>query len=155
MCSIRIRPADRSDAERLTAVYRNAYRVNRELGFPMQAASVSEAEVVEWIQEHWLFVAVLNGEIVGVVRLEETDPDRVKLSRLGVHERQRGNGIGRRLVEHVEGVANDRGYGTIWLTTPEEHPYLPAYYRQQGYEKTAPYPLEHRSYDEVIMEKTL
>jgi len=155
MSIVEIRRADKSDAAELAAVYRNAYRVNRKLGFPMQAESATKAEVAEWIQEYWMFVALVDNELVGGVRLAETDPRRVKLSRLGVREQQRGNGIGIRLLTHAENAMQKRGYGTIWLTTPGEHPYLPSYYRQRGYEKTGPYPLDYRSYDEIVMEKEL
>lgn len=155
MSSVEIRTANTADAAALAAVYRNAYRVNRELGFPMKAETVDETAVSQWIREHWVYVAVTDGDIVGGVRVEATDPDRVKLSRLGVHEQHRRAGIGGQLVDHAEAAMRDRGYDTIWLTTPEEHPHLPAYYRQRGYEKTGEYPLDYRSYDEIVMEKPL
>lgn len=155
MSSVEIRSADKSDAEELAAVYRNAYQVNRELGFPMKAESASKTEVSTWIREYWVYVVVVNSDIAGGVRLAETDPHRVKLSRLGVHEQQRGEGIGSRLLEYAESSMRNRGYRTLWLTTPVEHPYLPAFYRERGFEKTGPYPLEYRSYDEVIMEKQI
>lgn len=83
----------------------------------------------EWIREYQVYVAVVDRDIVGGVRVEETESNRVKLSRLGVHEQQRGAGIGTRLLEYAEDSIKERGYSTIWLTTPEEHPRLPAYYR--------------------------
>jgi ribosomal protein S18 acetylase RimI-like enzyme len=150
-----IRRASVADAEDLAAVYRSAYRENRELGFPAKAESVTESEVAEWIRENRIFVAEIEDEVVGGVRLEATDPERVKLSRLGVHESRRGAGVGSSLLTHAEEAARDDEYGTIWLTTPEEHPYLPDLYRRRGYEQTEPYPLDYRQYDEVVMEKRL
>lgn len=150
-----IRRADISDADRLAAVYRNAYRENRELGFPAKAESASERDVAEWIREFRVFVAIVDEDIVGGVRIEETEPNRVKLSRLGVHERWQSEGIGSRLVEHAESAMREWGYRTIWLTTPEEHPCLPEFYRRRGYEETGLYPLDYRSYDEIVMEKQL
>ena len=95
------------------------------------------------------------GEIVGGVRLEATDPGRVKLSRLGVHEDWKGKGIGTALVDHAEAWARDAGHAVVWLTTPGDHPYLPDLYRRRGYERTGDYPLEYRNYDEIVMEKPL
>lgn len=148
-----IRQANTGDAESLAAVYQSAYRENRQLGFPAKAESATPETVVEWIADHELYVATIEGDIIGGVRLEETDSERVKLSRLAVREDEKGNGIGSRLVEHAESAVQTHGYVTIWLTTPENHPYLPEFYRSRGYKKTREYPLEYREYDEIIMEK--
>lgn len=155
MTEFDVRPATPEDADALAAVYRSAYRESRELGFPMKAASVSREEILEWLEESQVHVASAGGEVVAGVRLDVTDPDRVKLSRLGVHDDWKGEGIGSRLMAHAENRVRKQGYGTIWLTTPEDHPYLPEWYRRLGYEKTGPYPLEYRDYDEIILEKQL
>ena len=147
--------ATETDAKELAAVYRSAYRENRRLGFPAKAESATEQVVADWIREERLFVATLDGTVVGGVRLEETDPDRVKLSRLGVREEWKGIGVGSSLVAHAENAAREANYSRIWLTTPAEHPYLPDFYERRGYVKTEPYPLEYRDYDEVVMEKQL
>ncbi len=49
--------------------------------------------------------------------------------------------------------AAERGAEVVWLTTPPEHPSLPAFYRNRGYKRTRPYPLENRDYDEVVLER--
>lgn len=152
---MQLRPATESDADALAAVYHSAYRENRELGFPAKAETVAASTVREWIREHEVFVAVDDGDVIGGVRLETTDPGRAKLSRLGVHDDRKGEGVGRTLVEHVEAVAADAGHDVLWLTTPEGHPYLPDFYRDRGYERTGDYPLEYRDYDEMILEKRL
>ncbi|WP_225741165.1 GNAT family N-acetyltransferase [Halorussus halophilus] len=154
MCELAIRRATAADAKELTSVLHSAYRENRELGFPAKAESVTESEVAEWSQEARIYVAESDRELVGGVRLEETEPERVKLSRLGVHEDWKGEGVGSRLLSHAEEVVREEDYETIWLTTPESHPYLPELYRRRGYEETEPYPLEYREYDEVVMEKS-
>lgn len=151
----KIRQATVEDATSLAVVYRSAYRENRELGFPASAGSVTSPTVADWIRESRLSVATIDGDIVGGVRLELEATDRAKLSRFGVDESHKGGGIGSELLDHAEKQASDRGYTTIWLTTPEDHPYLPAFYRRRGYEKTGEYPLEAREYDEIVMEKQL
>ncbi|GAA0224709.1 GNAT family N-acetyltransferase [Haladaptatus pallidirubidus] len=153
MTELQIRRAAPADAERLVSVYRSAYRENRELGFPTKAESVTANELSEWIQEYRVYVAEVEGELVASVRLEATDSERVKLSRLGVHEERKGKGIGSRLLEYAEEVVQNGDYSTIWLTTPEKHPFLPELYRRRGYEETGKYPLEYREYDEIVLEK--
>lgn len=155
MTDVEIRRATATDAETLAEAYRSAYEENRELGFPAKAGSATESEVAEWIRESRVYVAEVDGETVGGVRLEATDPDRVKLSRFGVREDWKGEGIGSRILDYAERAIRDWGYSTVWLTTPGEHPFLPELYRRRGYEKTGPHPLDFREYDEIVMEKRL
>lgn len=155
MNDLRIRRATVADAEALTRVYHSAYRENRRLGFPAKAESVTEDEVAAWIREDRVYVAETANEVIGGVRLEVTDADRVKLSRLAVHESRKGAGVGSRLVDHAERAVRDWNYDTIWLTTPKDHPHLPGFYRRRGYEETGTYPLEYRDYDEIVMEKRI
>lgn len=114
---------------------------------------MTSTTVTDWIRERRVYVAEIDDEIVGGVRLETTGTDRIKLSRLGVHEDHKGEGIGSELLNHAEKRARNRGYASIHLTTPAEHPYLPAFYRHRGYQKTGEYSLEYREYDEIVMEK--
>lgn len=155
MDDLRIRPAATVDAAGLARVYRSAYAENRRLGFPAKAESATADDVAAWIREHAVFVATVDREVVGGVRLEETEPGRVKLSRLGVHERWKGKGIGSRLLDRAEAAARDHGYDAVWLTTPPDHPSLPDLYRERGYVAVGEYPLAYREYDEVRMEKSL
>lgn len=165
MTGLTVRPAEGSDAAALVRVYHSAYRENRELGFPMNAESVTEAEVREWIRDHTVLVAEDGdtvgcevddvGEVIAGVRLEATGEDRVKLSRLGVHEGRKGQGVGGQLLDRAEDRIREHGYGTVWLTTPPEHPFLPDFYRDRGYEKTGDHPLDFREYDEIVLEKRL
>ena len=155
MSDCQIRRATVADAAALARAYRSAYRENRELGFPAKAESATEAEVAEWIREHRVYVATVEGDVVGGVRLEATDDDRAKLSRLGVRGEWKGEGIGSRLLDRAERAVRECDRTTIWLTTPEEHPHLPEFYRSRGYEATEPYPLDFREYDEIVMEKRI
>jgi GNAT superfamily N-acetyltransferase len=155
MRSPAIRRATAADAERLAAVYRSAYEENRRLGFPAKAGSATPDTVAGWIGEHRVHVAGVGGTVVGGVRLDPTGPGRVTPGRLGVHEDWKGEGVGSALVAHAEEWAHREGYAVVRLTTPEDHPYLPGFYRRRGYERTGEYPLEYRDYDEVVVEKRL
>ncbi len=155
MDDVRIRSATPEDAEALAAAYRDAYRENRDLGFPAKAESATAADVADWIRNHRMFVAETAETMVGGVRLEATDDAVVNLSRLGVREGWKGMGLGSRLLKHAERAATEEGYETIRLTTPENHPFLLEFYRSRGYDVTGEYPLQYREYDEVVMEKQL
>ena len=144
-----------ADAGALTTVYHSAYAENRALGFPAKAESVERATVEAWIRRHTVLVATEAETVVGGVRLEETAPDRVKLSRLAVHEDWKGDGIGSALLDRAEAWARAAGHEEVWLTTPEAHPFLPDLYRDRGYEKRGDYPLEYREYDEIRLAKRL
>lgn len=150
-----IRSASQDDAEELSAVYRNAYRVNRKLGFPMTSESVTVAEVSEWIRTDHISVAIRGGDIVGGVRVQLEDSNRAKISRVAVHEAAKGNGIGTRLMLHAEELAKRKGCDVVWLTTPENHPFLPDWYRRLGYEKVGPHPLDLWEYNSIKLEKRL
>ncbi|MFC6736664.1 GNAT family N-acetyltransferase [Halolamina salina] len=157
MADVTIREAgvDDVDAAALADAYRDAYAANRELGFPAKAGSATPEQVIEWLREHRVFVAETEGEVVGGVRLERADAGTRKLSRLGVRERWKGEGIGSRLLERAERAARNAGAGTMRLTTPGEHPFLPEFYYAHGYEIVDDYPLDFPDYDEVVMEKSL
>jgi len=150
-----IREATTNDTDRLAAVYRSAYAESRELGFPMKAESATEQTVREWIETYSLIAAEVEGTLVGAVRLDTSDDECATLSRLGVHEDWKGEGVGSALLEHAERYSRNHDIDRIELTTPETHPYLPEYYRSRGYEYTADKPLEYREYDEIVMTKDL
>lgn len=150
-----IRQATPQDAERLVDVYRSAYRENRELGFPAKAETATVEDIHEWLDGGRLYVAEIEQQVIGAVRIEETTPERLKISRFGVHDDWQGQGVGTVLLDHVEHLARAEDVESVWLTAPEDHPYLPALYRDRGYTKTEDYPLEYREYDEVVMEKPL
>jgi ribosomal protein S18 acetylase RimI-like enzyme len=150
-----IRQATSQDAERLEDVYHSAYRENRELGFPAKAETTTGDDIREWLDGGRVYVGEIDQQVIGAVRIEVTTPERLKLSRLGVHEDWQETGIGSALLDHVEELARAEDFEAIWLTTPEDHPYLPAFYRDRGYHKTGDYPLAYREYDEVTMEKSL
>lgn len=150
-----IREAVEADIDALLNIYHGAYRENRQLGFPAKAETATSSDVETWLNEEVVYVAVDGDDVVGAVRAEETEPDRVKVSRLAVRIDHQGRGIASELLDHVETVARSGGAAVTWLTTPSEHPYLPELYRRRGYEKAGDYPLEYREYDEIVMEKRL
>lgn len=150
-----IRPASTRDVQSLVNVYRSAYRENRQLGFPAKAEAVTPIDIRDWLENSRVYVAEIDEQVIGSVRAEETGPDRLKISRLGVHESWKRHGVGTQLLNDIEAIAREEGFETIWLTTPANHPYLPELYRDRGYERVGLYPLPYREYDEIRMEKPI
>ena len=155
MSELCFREATMADAEQLAAVYRSAFRENRRLGIPHVAESASESHVADWIRRSRMYVAESGGDVIAGVRLEDTAAERVKLSRLAVCERWKRRGVGSRLMDYVEEQIRDSGYSTIWLTTPESHPYLLDVYRRRGYEQTGTHPGDRHADEFVVLEKDL
>jgi hypothetical protein len=89
----RVRRAIRPDAEPVPRVYADAYRENRELGFPGSAETVTTAEIAEWIERDSVWVAEAGRAVVGAVRVRVTD-GAPALGRLGVLLAMKGRGIG-------------------------------------------------------------
>lgn len=184
MSEVRIEPAEPADAAPLAAVYRSAYAENRRLGFPAKAEQATAEQVRTWIEDYRVFVARLSdgepdgvvetdgaiertvtderspnherdapGGLVGGVRVEST-AEYAKLSRLGVHEAWKGEGIGSRLLTRAERAAAET-HDTLRLTTPADHPSLREWYERRGYEVVAPYPLPYREYDELVFARSV
>jgi GNAT superfamily N-acetyltransferase len=148
----RVRRAVRPDAEPVRGVYADAYRENRELGFPGSAETVTTAEIAEWIERDSVWVAEAGRAIVGAVRVRVTDGAPV-LGRLGVLSAMKGRGIGSALMNAAEDEVRRRGCAAILLTVAEEHPFLPQMYRARGYVVVGPRSPQHSRYNEIVMRK--
>lgn len=150
---IKIARAQPHEAEFIQKMYEDAYRENRELGFPASAETASSTEITNWIGEDRMWVAKLNGELIGAVRLRETNSDFPTLGRLGVLSKFKGKGVGKLLVTAVENDARQRGCKGVTLTVAEQHPFLSKIYGKLGYQIEGPRDLLNSQYKELIMRK--
>lgn len=149
-----IRRAVRQDAEAVRGVYADAYRENRELGFPGSAETVTTAEVADWIELDSVWVAEVDHAVVGAVRVRVSDGAPV-LGRLGVLAAMKGRGIGAALMTAAEDETRRGGHTGMLLTVAEEHPFLTELYRARGYIVIGPRSPQHPLYDEIVMSKEL
>ncbi|QLD87637.1 GNAT family N-acetyltransferase [Natronomonas salina] len=80
------------------------------------------------------FLATEADDPVGAARLREYEDGVGKVERVAVVESRRGEGLGRDLMDAVEGTAVDRGYEELVL-----HAQVPvvAFYERLGYEITS------------------
>lgn len=60
-------------------------------------------------------VALDESGVIATCRLRELDPGEIKLERMAVKRRLRGNGVGAKLIQHAERRAAEMGGGEIVL----------------------------------------
>lgn len=81
----------------------------------------SDADVMEFGRparpEVLHFVAEINGRVVGSAILTPQLHNKIKVSKLFVHQNYRGFGLGRKLLRRAIAEARDRGYDEVFLTT--------------------------------------
>ncbi len=65
----------------------------------------------------------------------EGSPKPVELQRLYVSTEAHGLGLGRLLVERIEGIAREEGWETLWLGVWEDNFKAHGFYRKMGLEK--------------------
>lgn len=72
------------------------------------------------------FTARSTGRLLGVGALRDLGGGRAEIKSMHTAEAARGRGVGRRLVEHVLGVAASRGLNWIGLETGTQSEFAPA-----------------------------
>ncbi|MEY2577720.1 MAG: hypothetical protein QOI49_544 [Verrucomicrobiota bacterium] len=131
MNEVVVRKANSTDATRVA-------ELSGILGYPVEHETMQRRlEKLGGCEEHVVFVAEVDGEIVGWIHGEEREllvADRIgEICGLVVAEGQRASGVGRRLVEAVEQWARGRGLEQVSVRSnvarPESHPF----YEKVGY----------------------
>ena len=129
-----IRDAAPADAEAIAGLL-------TQLGYPSEPAAVEARLDRLRIVGDRVVVAEVDGQVVGVAHLQvspaiERDRPAAKLGALVVDETQRGQGIGRALVEAIEAEARLRGCELLFLTTAERRDDAHAFYERVGLERS-------------------
>jgi predicted GNAT family N-acyltransferase len=78
-----------------------------------------------------MITAYEKDDLIGCVMLKPLNEKEVKLRAMAVDEKFQGKGIGRKLVEHAEDIAREKGFETIVLNarvTAKE------FYNRMGYD---------------------
>lgn len=78
-------------------------------------------------------VAYLGGEAVGCCGLRTLSPEVAEVKRMWVDPQTRGLGLGRRLLDHMEGLARESGARAVRLDTNEHLTEAITMYRSAGY----------------------
>jgi len=98
---------------------------------------VSEAEMTP---PHGFFlIARRDGRPVGCGALLRVSDEVAEIKRMWVSPAARGQGLARRLVDRLEGVAREQGFRKVWLDTNRALKEAQALYRRQGYAEIGRY----------------
>jgi GNAT superfamily N-acetyltransferase len=132
--------SDQRLAEALTDLVNDVYDI-AEAGLWVDGATRTTVdEMGQMIAGEEIAVARVDGEVVGCVRIQHLDDGIGEFGMLVTHPAQRGNGVGRKLVDFAEEVAQHRGSTIMQLellqprgwTHPEKE-VLDAWYTRLGY----------------------
>jgi putative acetyltransferase len=88
-----------------------------------------------------LFTFRVQGELLGVGALKQLDGRHAELKSMHTIEEARGCGIGRAMVDHLIGVARDRGFRRVSLETGSMPAFAPAraLYASAGFRRCGPF----------------
>jgi DNA-binding MarR family transcriptional regulator/GNAT superfamily N-acetyltransferase len=127
------------DAQRCLRAY--VAELNRrapERGFDPSKGSTANPDEVSW--PNGAFVVVyLSGEAVGCGAVKHHPGDVSDIKRMWIAESARGLGLGRLLLEHLEGIARKRGSREARLETGDVLAEAIALYRSAGYAEVEPF----------------
>ncbi|WP_457919105.1 GNAT family N-acetyltransferase [Candidatus Lokiarchaeum ossiferum] len=100
-----IRPVSLNDSEFITSL---AIQLGSKVSFDVVK---SQIHAILKKPDHFAFVAVVNDQVVGYIHcftaIRLTSKPFTEIGGLVVDEKERGNGIGKLLVKHVEGLFNE------------------------------------------------
>jgi DNA-binding MarR family transcriptional regulator/GNAT superfamily N-acetyltransferase len=138
---VEIRQADpeSGDAQRCVRAY--VAELNRrapERGFDPSKGSTANPHEVSWPNGAFV-VMYLRGEPVGCGAVKHHPGDVSDIKRMWIAESARGLGLGRRLLEHLEGLAREHGAREARLETGDVLAEAIALYRSAGYVEVAPF----------------
>ncbi|HZZ71043.1 MAG TPA: GNAT family N-acetyltransferase [Pirellulales bacterium] len=98
-------------------------------------------------------VGLLHGRMVVMGALRKTGSGRCEIRRVRVHPDFQRQGLGRKIINRLEGHARQLGYHTVHLQTQEIQHAAREFYRRLGYRETRRKVLDGRDY--VEFEKVL
>jgi len=127
MSSLVIRPASITDVPSIVEVRLGAFSEEEVSGFIVPGESLYAS--FEKLRKMWdrenslkdgleVFVAECEAKVVGFIVYNMKSPDD-NIDNLVVAKEEQGKGVGRSLVEFVEGLAKSRGYNVMCTDTTE------------------------------------
>lgn len=152
----RIRPVEPGEDTAVQALLHQAHAWNLANGFNFTAADITLAALAPRLDPARFFVAERAGRLVGTVEVKpEPEPPDWGFHLLAVAPEAKGSGVGKALVAHAEALGRAAGAPRMIMDTPENHPWLPGFYRAQGYEAFDYKRWDGKLYRSVLMAKPL
>lgn len=163
---IRIRPIAESDSmEELTELLHRSYKRLGDMGLRFFATHQTPQQTRERVNDGECFVAEQEGKIVGTICLYtirgSDSPalyrreDVAWFGQFAVAPELQTQGIGGRLLEHVEARAQELGMAELALDTAEGATHLIDFYGRRGWEIVGHTDWEVTNYRSVLMSKRI
>lgn len=130
MPSVQIRPAHESDLAGIQSCARKAYAMY--IGRMDREPAPVHADFASQIARGCVDLATCDSRFAGYV-VFYAEGDHVHLENIAVPPEYQGQGIGRRLIDHVERAAREAGYGAVELYTNAAMAENLALYPKLGY----------------------
>jgi putative acetyltransferase len=114
---------------------RNMYEITPpEFVFAFDASKLRKPGIVFW-------TAWEDDVLLGCAALQELSPTQGEVKSMRTPAHLRGRGVGRALLEHLLGVAEERGYRELLLETGSHPAFTPALtlYRSVGFRECGPF----------------
>lgn len=141
-----LEPAARQEAglvDRLTALINGVYATAESGLWRDETSRITATEVAGLIRAGQIAVATRDGRVVGSVRIHDVADDTSEFGLLVAAADQRSTGVGRALIDFVEGESHQRALRAVQLEllVPRawSHPskeFLKAWYGRRGYRIT-------------------
>lgn len=155
----RVRRAVASDAPGLRLLLNTAYRPLAAAGMNFTAATQDDALTREHIQAREVYVMERAGEPIGTITLRDRSDEHglrhIYINGLAVRPDLQRQGLGRELLAFAEKVASERGITLLRLDTAKPAGHLIRLYRRAGYQTGGERHWKGKTYDSVVMEKSL
>ena len=153
MQQIEIRPVKLNEISKVQYITELAYQIPyKESGILTKPHEPKDIEEKIKRNDISIFVAVLDGEIVGAVRCEIQGSGSLYFSHLAVSEDYRNQGIGARLVNAIEEFGKTKKLKSVIFDCLKEKK-LDEYYEKLGYRIDNM--KEDKGYHKVYMSKSL
>jgi RimJ/RimL family protein N-acetyltransferase len=113
---IRLYQSDEKDYPLLQEMYRKFEPKEWSQGLPPRLEDKREEWLRYVVDEGINFFAIMDGKIVGHATLFEIDPGKKCEYLIFVHQDYQDRGIGTALTQVMRELAQEMGYGQVWLT---------------------------------------
>jgi N-acetylglutamate synthase-like GNAT family acetyltransferase len=131
-----VRKAVEEDAPQIQEITREAFKMYLEsagINGTLPALKETCEDIIEDINSKECFVALLNGELIGSVRVEIKEDGTAYLSRFGVEASQQSHGVGSILMNAVDAAMQEIGISKLYLHTASKLLSLVRFYYGKGF----------------------
>ncbi len=131
-----VKLATEAEIPQIAEITKDAFvRYEKKARIPHEVEALNETyeDIRKDLQEKYVFVAFINGEPVGSVRIKINDDGTAYLSRFGVRSNNENNGVGKTLMNVVDKVMLEHKVKKLKLHTAASYIPLVRFYYGRGF----------------------